>query len=396
MRALALLLACLAPGGRGRSSPTSSAQGQGAAEQHLAGLLLAFNGPAAGRHGQRWTSPVLLDRSIGPSKRSHQRRVPRTRREVLESGALAAAAAGSLAFARQLPAEAETAPLSAAEELAALQKQLAALQAEQAAALAPQPAPAPVVTMVPKEPAPAPAPVAVAAESLEPIVKKSKGGAPIVPVPQVAKSANDFRVIFRNEVEPMSRFMGPKATIITNVKYDDPETAGQLPELVRLHDIYASQGLHILAFPTNQGWFEPDEINALRLKFKRDFDFGKFPSAILFDKVDLLGTNASPFWNWLTKTLPNPWGVDRICFNYEKFLMSADGQPLRRYPRRYPPELMEADLNAVLAGQKLPQPFKRWDEEWERGKREAAKSEYAFRPGYNYYATGSPGDSGAY
>ena len=35
----------------------------------------------------------------------------------------------------------------------------------------------------------------------------------------------------------------------------------------------------------------------------------------------------------MTKALPNQWGVSRIVFNYERFLVDAEGQPLRRYPR---------------------------------------------------------------
>ena len=35
----------------------------------------------------------------------------------------------------------------------------------------------------------------------------------------------------------------------------------------------------------------------------------------------------------MTKALPNQWGVSRIVFNYERFLVDEEGQPLRRYPR---------------------------------------------------------------
>ena len=120
------------------------------------------------------------------------------------------------------------------------------------------------------------------------------------------------------------------------------------------------------------------------------YDFGRFPSAVVFDKADLLGTNQQPLYKWLTETQPNPWGVNRIVFNYEKFLLDANGQPLRRYPRRFPIALMAPDVEAVLAGQPLPEPSARLVKAWEDAKREAIKSEYAFKPGLNYYATGSP------
>ena len=48
---------------------------------------------------------------------------------------------------------------------------------------------------------------------------------------------------------------------------------------------YGSSGAHVLAFPTDQGWFEPYENNALRLNFKSTYDFGQYPTAVVFDKV---------------------------------------------------------------------------------------------------------------
>ena len=140
----------------------------------------------------------------------------------------------------------------------------------------------------------------------------------------------------------------------------------------------------------DQGWFEGVDSNTLRLMFKSTYDFGQYPSAVVFDKADLLGTNALPLYGWLTANFPNPWGVNRIVFNYEKFLLDADGTPLRRYPRKFPISLIEPDVQAVLEGRPLPEPSARYLKAWEDAKREAIKSEYAFKPGLNYYKKGSP------
>ena len=56
---------------------------------------------------------------------------------------------------------------------------------------------------------------------------------------------------------------------------------------------------------------------------------------------------------------------------------------LRRYPRKFPISLMEADVQAVLAGEPLPPPSARLEKAWEDAKREALKSEYAFKLGLN-------------
>ena len=64
-----------------------------------------------------------------------------------------------------------------------------------------------------------------------------------------------------------------------------------------------------MAFTTEQGWFEAEDNDTLRLFFKQAYDFGKYPAAVVFDKADLLGTNALPLYTWMTGALPNPWGV---------------------------------------------------------------------------------------
>ena len=199
-------------------------------------------------------------------------------------------------------------------------------------------------------------------------------------------------------------FIG-KANIFVNVKFDDPETLQQMPGLQDLLTRYGPAGLHVLAFPTDQGWFEADDSNTLRLKFKQVYNFGQYPSAMVccgrpgvlcslrprargcgaqvFDKYDLLGGKALPLYSWMTNKLPNQWGapsvweksglrgrlavlstsgspgthslacragVRRIVFDYERFLVDESGQPLRRYPRKYPVERMEARPRVEKAG----------------------------------------------
>ena len=210
------------------------------------------------------------------------------------------------------------------------------------------------------------------------------------PPPPPGPTAKDFDVPFRGEPASIAPFIGKRATVVVNVKYDDPLTIEQMPALEGLFARHAKEGLNVLAFPTDQGWFEADDSATLRLKFKSVYSFGQYPSAVVFDKSDLLGANSLPLYGWMTRTLPNPWGVQRLVFNYEKFLLDERGVPVRRYPRKYPAERMDADVRAVLAGEPLPPPPPSLTQAWEDAKREATKSEYAFKPGLNYYAFGSP------
>jgi|TARA_B100000524_G_scaffold345415_1_gene243987 glutathione peroxidase len=199
----------------------------------------------------------------------------------------------------------------------------------------------------------------------------------------------DFDVPFRGEPTSLEPFIG-KATIVVNVKFDDPVTLDQIPGFKSLLKQYAENGLHVLAFPTDQGWFEALDSDTLRLQFKSVYDFGQFPTAVVFDKADLLGEKALPVYKWITKALKNPWGVERIVLDYEKFLVDSRGVPVRRYPRKFPPQNMAADVQALLSGQPLPPPSKALEQAWEDAKREAVKSEYSFKPGLNYYKYGSP------
>lgn len=48
---------------------------------------------------------------------------------------------------------------------------------------------------------------------------------------------------------------------------------------------------------------------------------------------------------------------------------------------------MEADVVALLQGQPLPEETPAFQKAWREAKREAIKSEYAFRYNYNYYTS---------
>ena len=86
-----------------------------------------------------------------------------------------------------------------------------------------------------------------------------------------------------------------------------------------------------------------------------------------------------------TTALPTPNGYSRITLNYEKFLLDGDGNPVRRYPRKFTAYDMLPDIQAVLNGQELPEETPAFQKAWREAKREAVKSEYSFRYNYNYY-----------
>ena len=107
----------------------------------------------------------------------------------------------------------------------------------------------------------------------------------------------------------------------------------------------------VVLSPTDQGYYEPDTSQLIRLKLASEYGYGINPATALTDKVNLLGTGAHPFWRWLQKTCRNPLGIGRIEGNFEKFLLDGrTGLPLRRYPRKYKPTDIKNDIEAIIAG----------------------------------------------
>ena len=121
-----------------------------------------------------------------------------------------------------------------------------------------------------------------------------------------------------------------------------PQFAG----LEQLHEKYASQGLVVLGFPSNQfGSQDPgtnEEIGAFCTT-----NYGvSFP---MMEKIDVNGSNAAPLYQWLTKEKPGLLGSTAIKWNFTKFLIGRDGTVLKRYVPLDTPASLTRDVEAALA-----------------------------------------------
>lgn len=180
-----------------------------------------------------------------------------------------------------------------------------------------------------------------------------------------------------------------KAIIVVNIKQDDPVARKAIPELIALAAKYgrgSSYELAIIACPTDQGYYEPDTSQLLKLKLASEYGYGINPSTVVTDKVNLLGTGAVPVWRWLQNVCRTPSGLGRIQGNFEKFLVDGrSGLPVRRYPRKYRPLNMMEDIEAVIANKPLPPAQAGYLEEWRMAIADSERDTYRFEKGLNVF-----------
>ena len=142
---------------------------------------------------------------------------------------------------------------------------------------------------------------------------------------------------------PFSQYKG-KTLLIVNVA----SKCGFTPQYEGLEALYKKhkdQGFEILGFPCNQfGAQEPG--NETEIRQFCDLNFGvTFP---LFAKVDVNGANAHPLYKYLTSEKPGILGTEAIKWNFTKFLIGKDGEPIKRYASAATPESLEPDVEAAL------------------------------------------------
>ena len=119
-----------------------------------------------------------------------------------------------------------------------------------------------------------------------------------------------------------------------------PQYAG----LEALYQKYRDRGFVILGFPCNQfGHQEPGGADEIAQTCQINYGVS-FP---MFGKVEVNGPNADPLFELLTSELPGLFGK-RIRWNFTKFLIGRDGQPLRRFAPITKPEKLDGTIRAAL------------------------------------------------
>ncbi|RJE24464.1 glutathione peroxidase [Aspergillus sclerotialis] len=104
----------------------------------------------------------------------------------------------------------------------------------------------------------------------------------------------------------------------------------------------------VLGFPCNQ-FANQDPGTNDEIQTFCQVNYGvSFP---VLGKVDVNGPNAEPLWSWMKEKQPGIFGLTRIKWNFEKFLITADGQVAGRWWSMVKPQsLYDTIVREIEAG----------------------------------------------
>ena len=109
---------------------------------------------------------------------------------------------------------------------------------------------------------------------------------------------------------------------------------GQYEGLQTLYEKYQKKGLVVLAFPSNNFMGqEPGSNESIATFCETRFQI-TFP---LFAKIDVKGKNQHPLYAWLTSKENHPSYGGGVSWNFNKFLISPEGELINRFGSRIAP-----------------------------------------------------------
>lgn len=118
----------------------------------------------------------------------------------------------------------------------------------------------------------------------------------------------------------------------------------QYEGLQELYEEYKDEGLEILGFPCNQfANQEPGDKDTIAETCLINYGVS-FP---MFSKVDVNGDNAHPIFKYLRKSLGGLLG-NNIKWNFTKFLIDAEGNPVKRFAPTTKPKDLKKDIQKLL------------------------------------------------
>lgn len=144
------------------------------------------------------------------------------------------------------------------------------------------------------------------------------------------------------EVVSMEAFKG-KTVVVVNTA----SKCGLTPQyegLEQLYQDYKDEGLVVLGFPCNQfGKQEPGGSEEIEEFCQINYGVS-FP---MFEKIDVNGDNAHPIFKYLKSELGGFLG-NNIKWNFTKFVIDKNGQPIKRFAPTTKPSKMLGTIKKVL------------------------------------------------
>jgi glutathione peroxidase len=160
-----------------------------------------------------------------------------------------------------------------------------------------------------------------------------------------SKSVYDFEArTLDGQPAPLAQYRG-KVMLIVNTA----SKCGFTPQYAGLEALwrkYRDQGLVVLGFPCNQfAGQEPGEAADIASFCSLTYDVS-FP---MMSKIDVNGPHADPLYAWLKRRRTGVLGSSGVKWNFTKFLVGRDGEPIARFGPTSEPRSLEGAIEAALA-----------------------------------------------
>ncbi|KAK2778754.1 hypothetical protein FQN53_001651 [Emmonsiellopsis sp. PD_33] len=146
---------------------------------------------------------------------------------------------------------------------------------------------------------------------------------------------------------PLSSLKG-KVVLVVNTA----SKCGFTPQFKALETLYTSLStahpdkFTIIGFPCNQfGSQDPGSNDEIQTFCSVNYGV-TFP---VLAKVDVNGDKAAPLWKWLEAEKPGLLGLKRVKWNFEKFLIGADGKVVERWSSVTKPESLKGAIEKEIA-----------------------------------------------
>jgi glutathione peroxidase len=147
-------------------------------------------------------------------------------------------------------------------------------------------------------------------------------------------SINDIPVTTITDEATTLGALGGKTLLVVNVA----SKCGLTPQytgLEKLQERYADKGFSVVGFPCNQfGGQEPGTADEIQTFCSTTYGVS-FP---LFAKIDVNGEARHPLYTELTQTEDAEGAAGDVQWNFEKFLISPEGEVIGRFRPRTEPE----------------------------------------------------------